>query len=547
MADAESRADWWSGALVAGVFGGLGEGIAATRHLLLATDPVRDIALLMVSLGAGLVVAVGAAAALPWLARAMGRPWPEGRWTGFVCGAMAWTVLCGAAFLPGWFSVLPLLGFAALPSFVRREKGRPRMIVGLGFLALLAVRIADDHRPRDRAAPPVDPGPDVVVVVVDGLRADQLGRRPKGDLSAMPQLEALASSGVRFTTVAAPVSTKSGARDAVITGVPPWTSPPRRGWADELTSAGWRTAVFGGPEVDSVAREVGFGVVDTDPGWLAGAPASAPGLLWVRLADSQKGRRSARRLVEAWARWVDVLPSERPAVSFLHLTDLTWPAAPTPPWDTAFESSTAASGDAMDSLGRCSEVAARAGQPSLGAVRAAYDGASASVDALLPDIWSAASQRPRGAVVFVVGSRGTPFGEEARWLGTGGAVHPADVQVVLTVFGADAPKGSTLGAPISTVDVVATIRARAALEPVSDARPIPGVVRGYPPREVTHAVGADGSVLALSADHAVRRSPEGSVTRLEGATWVRADTAALPPVPVLPPVAAEEGPCGAEI
>ena len=544
MTDAQTRDPAWTGALVAGVIGGLGDGIAATRHLPLAPDPVRDLLLVLISLTTAVVVSLSAAVVFPLLARAFGRRWPAGRWTGFVCGAMAWAVWCVAVLLPGWTAWLPLLGFLALPSFVRRDQGRPRMIVGLSFLALLAVRIANDHRPRDRVDPPAAAHPDIVVVVVDGLRADQLGRRPNGDLAAMPQLDELVASGTRFERAIAPASTAAAARDAVLSGVPPWTEAPRRGWGDELLSAGWQTGLFGGPEVDATARALGFGVIDTDPGWLAGASVGAPGALWFRLVQPEGRRRPARRVVEAWSRWLDRVPGERPAASVLHLSDLSWPTSPPPPWDTAFEQSDAAAQVGAGALDDCSVAAARQGLDSGAEVRASYDGAAASVDALLPDIWALASSRPRGATVFVVGSRGTPLGEDGRWLVASGDTHPADVRVVLAAFGAGVPEQSTLGAPSSTVDVVATIRALADLAPVADARPLPGIVLGYPPREAVHAVGGDGSVLTLTGEQVAQRTERGALRLYQNGAWLDdVDDSTVPPVPVLPSVVADPDPC----
>ncbi len=534
---------WWIGAFIAGGVGGLGEGIAATRHLLLAPDPSRDLLLVGMSLVAALAVSTVAGALLPWLARRMGLDWPVGRWTGFVCGATGWTMLCCAAFLPGWLCLLSLLLLCLLPSFVRKPVGRARMIVSLCFLAALAVRVADDRRPRDRDAPPTDPGPDLVVVVVDGLRADQLDRTPKGDLLAMPQLTALAAKGSSFTRAVAPVTTTEAAREAVISGVPPWTVAPRRGWADELTDVGWRTAIFGGPEVDRVARNTGFGVVDLDPGWLSGASAAAPGRLWLRMVGEGRTRRSGRRMVQSWSHWLASLPADRPAVSVLHFADLTWPTDPAPPWDTAFQGPSANAGVDAEPVGRCGAVATQQGQPTRAAVRAAYDGAAASVDALLPDIWSMASARPRGAMVFVVGARGTPLGEEDRWLAAAGALHPADARVVLVAFGEEIPEGSALGVPVSTVDVVASIRARTGLAPLADARPIPGLVRGYPPRDVAYAVGPSATVLAVSSTELVRRGADGTVARYEEARWVQTDAGAARSVPVLPAVPAEADVC----
>ena len=529
---------------MAGLIGGLGDGLGATRHLSLAPDPTRDLLLVLLSTAGGVLVSLVAGLALPLVARGLGRPLPPGRWTGFSCGAVAWAAVCIGAALPGWLALLAPALLVGIPAMAHRRAGRPRMVAALVFLALLAVRVADDRRPRDRNVPPASPGPDVVVVVVDGLRADQLTRSPRGDLPAMPELSALADSGLRLSRVSPPATTAVAARSAVLRGHPPWTPAPSTGWARALGDAGWRTAVFGGPEVRADAAAAGFAVRDLDPGWLAGATAGAPGRLWQRGLGSGHARRSARRVVDAWSGWLAGLPAERPAVSVLHLTDVAWPTRPTPPWDTAFERPPAELGADAEPIGACAAEAASEGFRSRAAVRAAYDGAAAAIDALLPEVVARALERPRGAVVLVVGSRGTPMGEEGRWLDAAGGVHPGDLEVPLVAVGTGVPQGSTLGAPVSTPDIVGTIRVWGGLDPVSDARPIPGLARGYPPRTVAHTVGTDGAVVAATPEDLWRRGPDGAVARFVDGQWHRGEAVPPVPVPVLEAVPAAPRPCG---
>lgn len=543
MAEQAQSGSWWTGALVAGFIGGLGDGLATTRHLLLAPDSTRDLALVAVSVVAALVVSVAAGAGIPLAARAMGARWPLSRWTSFLCGAAAWTAVGVAALLPGWWALLALLAFGVIPLVVFREQGRPRMVVALGFVALLAVRVADDRRPRDREIAPPRPGPDIVVVVVDGLRADQLDRLPRGDLPGMPELTALAASGTRFTRVTAPATTSSEAMRAVLTGVSPWTATDEVGWAGALGAQGWRTAIFGGPETRDLAAEVGFMVRDLDPGWPAGLSTGAPGNLWMRLADARGSRRSGRRVVDAWRGWLAAQPPERPALSLLHLSDLRWPTRPTPPWDTAFQRPAAELGDDARSVGACEATAGKEGLRSRAAVRASYDGAAAAVDALVGEVWEQATQRPRGALMIVVGSRGTPMGDTGRWLATGGAVHPSDITVPLVVVGEGAPEGSVLGAPVSTTDVIATVRAMRGLAAVADARPLPALVRGYPPRTVATSVDTEGTVVAVSTEGTWRRTAAGSTDRFVDGQWRADPEGPTVPVPVLQAVASEADPC----
>ena len=544
MSEPAERDQWWTGALVAGLVGGLGDGLAAVRHLLLAPDPERDAILMGVSLASGVLVAGIAGALLPPLLSRLGPSIPRSRWSAFVAGAAAWTAVCVAAQLPGWWSMSAVLVLGAIPLFANREPGRPRMVVALGFLALLAVQVADDDRPRDRQAAPSDPGPDVLWVVVEGLRADQVDRQPQGDLAAMPELVGLASTGIRFSRASTPVTTREGALRAVVVGQTPWSDAPVSPWGRELRAMGWRTGIFGGPESREVAQTVGFAVQDVDPGWLAGRSAGAPGKLWERWMAGRSGRRSARRVVEAWERWLDTLPDERPAVAVLTLSDLTWPTVPTPPWDTAFErrSTGGADGEA-EGLGRCSKTASAVGFQTRSQARVAYDGVAASVDALLPRIWARASARPRGTLMVVVGSRGTPMGEEGRWLDAAGGVDPAEVQIPLVVVGGTVPPGSVLGAPVSSVDLVASLRAQLGLPATAEARPVPGLVRGYPPRSMALSVGGEGTVVAMTPNGMLKREQDGALFRLAEDGWEALTDEATVTVPILAPIEAPAHPC----
>jgi len=529
----------WVGALVAGTLGGLGDGLAAIRQSSLAHDSMRDLILVAVSLFGGLGVSLLAAAVAWLLAPRMG--WPRDRWAGFSVAAVAWAALWVGSELPGAWSLLALLGFGAVPTLMHKAVGRSRMVASLVFLAMLAVVVAGDRRPRTDGPLPETAGPDVVLVVIDGLRADQVDRNPTGDLPAMPQLQALAATGTRFTRALAPATTATAAQAAVVLGRPPWTPPTGAEWPRELSARGVETAFFGGPEVAAVAVSAGFTIRDVDGGWPPGLRGGTPGRVWSRLTSDEGGRRSARRVVAAWTSWLEAVPEARPTVSVVHLSDLSWPTHPSPPWDTAFEVPPPAGEVPLS--GPCAEAASRERLSSPRRIRSAYDGAAAAVDAVLPDILATAQARPRGAVVAVVGSRGTPVGENDLWLDASGDVHPAAARVPLVVTGPEIPVGSVLAAPVSTADLVATLRAWHELAAVSDARPLPGLVRGHRPRDTAWTVGVDASVGALTTEAHWLRWPDGQLFRYEDGEWRETEDTPSVPVPLLTSVAREPSPC----
>jgi arylsulfatase A-like enzyme len=94
--------------------------------------------------------------------------------------------------------------------------------------------------------------PNVVLIVVDSLRADALG--PHGDEpSASPAIDRLAADGVRFERAVAPASWNLPSISSLVTSTPPWVhgqGAPASGaaeiatLADTFAAAGYRTGAF---------------------------------------------------------------------------------------------------------------------------------------------------------------------------------------------------------------------------------------------------------------------------------------------------------------
>lgn len=116
------------------------------------------------------------------------------------------------------------------------------------------------------APAPEPPRPDVLVVVLDTLRADRLSAYGH-ERDTSPELAALARSGVRFADVTAPDNWTWPGHASIFTGTPPWVHGARFGegagsvrmsWgpaatamradlptlAERLAEAGYRTAFF---------------------------------------------------------------------------------------------------------------------------------------------------------------------------------------------------------------------------------------------------------------------------------------------------------------
>src|SRR5512136_1441512 len=118
-----------------------------------------------------------------------------------------------------------------------------------------------------RSAPP-----NVVLIVVDSLRADALG--PQGSQpSVSPRIDRLAAEGLRFERAVAPASWNLPSLSSLVTSTYPWVhgqGAPASGQADVATlaeacsRAGYRTAAFA--EVTWPLLERGFGVFQNTAG-----------------------------------------------------------------------------------------------------------------------------------------------------------------------------------------------------------------------------------------------------------------------------------------
>jgi len=176
---------------------------------------------------------------------------------------------------------------------------RAAVLSSLAVALLVACAPRDDRATVQAAGPP----PSVLLVVVDGLRADHLGchgyPRP-----TTPTLDALAARGWRFADTMTTAPWSAPALASILGGRYPstlgWTSLERPVAPDEhtlprrLARAGWRTAAVVSHEFVAGARgfadgferfvEVGLAPVDADPAAIAPARRSAEAVSAAALA-----------------------------------------------------------------------------------------------------------------------------------------------------------------------------------------------------------------------------------------------------------------------
>ena len=193
------------------------------------------------------------------------------------------------------------------------------------FVLALVAAAACGRPPQSTAPPPRN----IVLVTIDTLRADRLGR------GIAPELDAIAAAGVQFTMARTTVPLTLPAHTTLLTGqLPPAHGVRLNGetlgaevptLATSLKSAGYRTAAFVGAYVldrrFGLAR--GFDTYDDR----VPRPAEA--------TDTLEASRPGAAVVDAAIAWLDAVPAG-PFLLWVHLYDPHAPYAPPEPWRARF-------------------------------------------------------------------------------------------------------------------------------------------------------------------------------------------------------------------
>jgi arylsulfatase A-like enzyme len=384
------------------------------------------------------------------------------------------------------------------------------MRLALGTLLLLA------------ACRPADPRPDVVVVVLDAVRADHLsGYGYEHETS--PHLDALARENVLYRrAISAGTWTVTG-HASLFTGRLPTSHGAYRapgGWnaasalhdsvptlAERLRAAGWDTAAFAANQayLDPVfALDRGFARYETE--------------------DLYPARRLADR-VTSWLRW----RARWPVFAFLNALDAHEPYAAPPPYDRHFPGR-------LDGVGDVNRAYLKSGLLPAPNVLAhcisQYDGEIRYMDDQLARVFAALVRAGRwdNALVVVTSDHGELFGEHGM-LGHGTLPWDPLVHVPLVVKYPNGARRGTVDEPVSTVDVAPTVLATLGLPPLPDAQ-------GRPLWERTGLVvaeehGANGDVARAAYDgegHVLLERVEGDARALT-LYDLRADPAQERPLP----------------
>ncbi len=316
-----------------------------------------------------------------------------------------------------------------------------------------------------------DVGAGVLLVLVDGLRADHLTALGY-DRPTTPTLDLLAADGVSFSETFAAAPLLQPAHASLMTGSDPFLARrfapgefeghEERNWripaqvphlAAEFLSAGWRTAAFvDDPLLDPV---FGFGI----------------GFQRYDLPDEDEVSSDghARKLCARFLGWLRSLDRDASWFATVHLADLerSW-AQPQVDWEEYFPARPelsdvppVGSNDAV--LFSVPYSRWRRGAHTLGEYEAAYDGHLRKLDDELRELFAGLRQieRWRETSVVVVGTFGVQFGEAGLFLRSG-RYSMADLHVPWLIRpreGRFVPeiRGRRVGALASSMDVAPTL------------------------------------------------------------------------------------------
>ena len=335
--------------------------------------------------------------------------------------------------------------------------------------------------------------PDILLVSIDSLRADHLGcygyEKPTS-----PVIDRLAREGVRFSTAVSTTSWTLPAHAAMFTGLYDSTHgvidnglalpPAARTLAEELRSAGYRTAgFFGGPYLHPVfGLSQGFDVYESCMSASRGA-SSETELKHVLDPDDKTshGDVTGPRTLEAVERLLSKEDPARPLFAFVHLWDVHYDYQPPENYWRRFDPDYSGALDARD---LAHNKAIHEGMPArdLQHLIALYDGEIAFTDEILGRMLEAWGRRRdlANTVVVVTADHGEEFFEH-RGKGHQKTLFDEVIRVPLVVWW---PKGLPAARVVDVqarlIDLFPTLTALARVEnaPRVQGRDLGPLLRG---------------------------------------------------------------------
>lgn len=334
-----------------------------------------------------------------------------------------------------------------------------RLLALCGLFCVFACSATDSNDPMA-----IPPQPNVVVYLIDTLRADHLGIYGY-DRSTSPSIDRLGASGAVFDNAYAQDTRTLGSIPSLLTSLYPSTHGIQRFGqklagdtptiAEVFAAAGYRTASF----ITNVnagklpGLERGFGHFHD-------AIRSANPLPFVgkRYFD----RDAHRSFPEAaFFDWLDESP-EAPFFAYVHTAEPHRPYNPPPPYDTMFDpeytGSVTGYFEGPDGYGRAVKPA------DVEHVRALYDGEVVFADAAVGRLLAGLEKRGLAdeTLVVITADHGEELRDRGGW-NHGHSAYNELLRVPLVMAGPGIRAGTRIAAPAQLVDVAPTVLAWARL------------------------------------------------------------------------------------
>ncbi|MFK7928746.1 MAG: sulfatase-like hydrolase/transferase [Myxococcota bacterium] len=316
--------------------------------------------------------------------------------------------------------------------------------------------------------PPTAAGPTIVLVSIDGLRADALP--PEGTLAAW------AARSAQYTRAVTPTTDRLAAAKALL--------PTRPHPCDtDISPLPMPSAAFVSSAEMSELRS-GFHKFDDDFSLVQGLSSTTPGRLF-RLVGLHRPpqRRDASVTLDAAASWLAT--NKGGQFAWIHLDDPRPPFEPGDPWDKRFVP-TGTAPDPSDPIWMTSQ----------------YQGEVAAVDHHLARLFVAL---PNDAIVAVVGTYGEPL--TPPFNADGPPLPGLDASIVPLIIGGPGVDPGQIRWPVSTRDVGPTLLALAGASRGGPTLPSPDEVPTSLMVASGLSLGGDPTVLGVGPTSAVLRRP----------------------------------------
>lgn len=305
-------------------------------------------------------------------------------------------------------------------------------------------RLPTHRSPASPARNANRPRPNVILYLVDTLRADELGcygqKRP-----LTPNVDSLAAKGVVFENAIAQSSWTKPAVTSILTGLGPTEHgvnsidaalrPEATTLAEMLSTAGYETAAF--VTNDYITREAGF----------------AQGFDEFDSSDTDSGELTSRVLS-----WLDSNVPSKPLFLYVHSVDPHEPYEPPAVWRRRFARGVPASVGSERHLRRMRRHLDPIDDASVERIRKLYDAEVASNDHSFGGLLAGLEARGLGddTVVVFVADHGEEFAEHGA-LGHGWDLHDETLHVPLIVRFPGGEHAGLVSAPVQQIDIVPTL------------------------------------------------------------------------------------------